>query len=145
MLALTQHFDMLYFPTMCHPNEIYKIYRIRNEFGMADSATETVRFVPYWENKLFVCKDRKDKDIKISYYEKTTAGSSLRKYMLIVSAVQFNDAQFKVSMPSKLGNPQLLEMQSKNAVEIKDGQFDYNLIAYDFAIFNLTGDWKTKE
>ena len=145
MLALTQHFDMLYFPTMCQVSEIYKIYRIRNEFGMADSESETVRFVPYWENKLFVCKDRKDKNIKISYYEKTTAGSASRKYMLIVSAVQFNDDQFKVSLPSKLRNPQMLEMQSKQAVEIKDGQFDYSLIAYDFAIFNLTGDWKAEE
>lgn len=121
MLAHTLHFDMLYFPTMCDVNEIYKIYRIRNEFGMAG-----VEFVPYWENKLFRTDN---KNIKASYYQKGG------HYMLIVSNLQFSDAEFKVTLPK--GITKVREMQRKTMIPVKDGGFSDKLPAYDFAIYEI--------
>jgi len=135
-LSYFLHFDVLFFPTACHVEEIYKIYRIRNAFGMGDTKELHVNFVPYWENKAFSADD---KDVKISYYRKAdkTSGAA-SQYMVIVSAMRFNDASFRIKMPAEAGGFTVREMQSKRDIPVQDGVFEYDLSAYDFAIFQVS-------
>jgi len=126
MLAYTLHFDMLYFPTMCDVQELYKIYRIRNKFGMAD-----VEFKPYWEKHPFRTKD---KNFKVSYYQKT----GKKEYMVIVSNLQFGDAKTQIRLPQNIKS--ITEMQSGKTIDIVNGEFTADLGAYEFGIYHVTGE-----
>jgi hypothetical protein len=145
MLAYTLHFDMLYFPTMCDVNEIYKLYPIRNEYGMADTEKYVVEFIPYWENRWFKADDP---NIKLSYYDHVKEHElysdfdCTKKIMLIASNLQFSDATFTITLPPNLKNAKVREMQSKKDIVVENGKFKYNLLAYDFAIFEVIGEMK---
>lgn len=147
MLAYTLHFDMLYHPTMCDVNEIYKFYRIRNEYGMADTLQEMVEFIPYWENTAFVSDNP---NIKVSYYDKIkeqelyTSYDISKKYMVIVSNLQFNDSELKVSLPKGMKKVKVREMQSQKEIPLKNNKIEYRLSAYDYAIFEVTGELDEK-
>ncbi len=145
MLSYTLHFDMLYFPTMCDVREIYKIYDIRNAYGMADTTAYVVDFIPYWENKWFKADDPA---IKISYYDQVKEHELYsefdysKKFMVIVSNHQFSDAEFTVTMPENLKKVKIREMQSGAEIKPEGNSFKHSLIAYDFAIFEITGEMK---
>ena len=126
MLAYTLHFDMLYFPTMCQVQEIYKIYNIRDRFGMAD-----VEFKPYWENRTF---RPKEKNFKASYYYKT----GKKEYMLIVSNLQFGDASSVIRLPK--GIKSITEMQSNKEIAVKNNEFTADLGPYEFGIYHVKGE-----
>ena len=122
MLAYTLHFDMLYHPTMCDVNEIFKIYRIRNDYGMGDTVQEMVEFIPYWENTVFTSDSP---DIKVSYYDKIkeqelyTSYDISKKYLVIVSNLQFNDSDLKISLPKGMKKVKVREMQTKKEIPSK--------------------------
>ncbi|MBO4513035.1 MAG: hypothetical protein J5746_09720 [Victivallales bacterium] len=143
MLSYTLHFDMLYFPTMCQVSEIYKIYRIRDAYGMADTDQYLVEFHPYWENKAFISDS---KDVKISYYDHAkqqdlyTSFDITKDYMVIVSNLQFDDSEISFSLPKNLKKAKVVEMQSNREMQITDGKVRDKLIAYDFAIYRVTGE-----
>ena len=143
MLAYTLHFDMLYFPTMCQVSELYKFYRIRDEYGMADTDQYLVEFVPYWENKSFISDSG---DVKISYYDHAkqqdlyTSFDITKDYMVIVSNLQFDDSDIGFSLPKDLKKAKVVEMQSKREMQITDGKVQDRLAAYDFAIYRITGE-----
>lgn len=143
MLAYTLHFDMLYFPTMCDVNEIYKLYQIRNDYGMADTGAYVVDFVPYWENRLFKADDA---GLRISYYDHVKEHElysdfdTARKFMVIASNLQFSDAEFSMTLPEKLKKARVREMQTGKEIPVEGGKINHKLIAYDFAIFEITGE-----
>lgn len=143
MLAYTLHFDMLYFTTMCDNAEIYKWYRIRNAYGMAGGKNEIVEFIPYWENKMF---NSDNSNVKVSYYDKVKEHDPYisydisKKYLVIVSNLQFGDCEFKLSLPQKLEKAKVREVQSNKEYIPKNGKIEYKLIPYDFAIFEIIGE-----
>ncbi|GEM_PF-1952021 len=143
MLAYTLHFDMLYWPTMCDTGEIFKLYKIRNAYGMADTSEETIEFIPYWENRVFKPSDR---NVKISYYDKVkqhepyTSYDIRKKYLVIVSNLQFGGAEFNITLPAKLQKVKIREMQANKEVVPEKGKFSCSLEAYDFAIYEVTGE-----
>ncbi|MBO4511126.1 MAG: hypothetical protein J5746_00005, partial [Victivallales bacterium] len=143
MLAYTLHFDMLYFPTMCQVTELYKIYRIRDAYGMADTNQYLVDFTPYWENKTFISDDS---EVKISFYDHTkqqelyTSFDITKDYLVIVSNLQFDDTDISFSLPKQLKKAKVFDMQAKKEVPIIDGKVQDKLLAYDFAIYRITGE-----
>ncbi|NMA43006.1 MAG: hypothetical protein GX946_06455 [Oligosphaeraceae bacterium] len=145
MLAYTLHFDMLYHTTMCDVQEIYKIYRIRNEYGMADTNEDIVEFVPYWENEMFPSSLP---EVKVSFYNKVkqqelyTSYDISKKYLVIASNLQFSEATFSIKIPKGLKKTKIREMQSgeKLAVKPRQAEFNWKLPPYEFAIFEVTGE-----
>ncbi len=73
MLSRIMQADMLVWPLFCDSREVWKTWKFRKEFGIADPA---VTFTPYWENQVIV-PDRKD--VVAGYYKH---GS---KYLVLVS------------------------------------------------------------
>ncbi|MBE6375722.1 MAG: hypothetical protein E7050_04575 [Lentisphaerae bacterium] len=144
-LAYTLHFDMLYHQTMCDVNELVKIYRIRDAYGMADTLEEYIEFIPYWENNTF---NASDKNVKVSYYDKVkeqelyTSYDIRKRYMVIVSNLQFGDAKFTVSLPKGIRKAKVKDMQTGKeiAVNKKANNFECSLAAYDFTILEVTGE-----
>ena len=143
MLAYFLHMDTLYWPTMCNTEEIFKWYKIRNAYGMADTNEEIIEFVPYWENKIFIPSN---KNVKVSYYDKVkqqelyTSYDIRKKYLVIVSNLQFGDSEFTISLPAKLQKAKICEMQTNKEVTADNGKFPCSLAAYDFAIYEITGE-----
>ena len=143
MLAYTLHFDMLYFPTMCQVSELYKLYRIRDAYGMADTDQYLVEFHPYWENTAFTSDN---KNVKVSYYDHAkqqdlyTSFDITKDYMVIVSNLQFDDSDISFSLPKTLTKAKVVEMQTNREMRLVDGKVHDKLVAYDFAIYRITGE-----
>ena len=143
MLAYTLHFDLLYFPTASNVSEIFKWYRIRDEYGMGDTPEYQVEFTPYWENKTF---GSSDPNVKLSYYDHVkqqelyTSFDITKKYMLIASNLQFTDGNFTIRLPKGLRKVKVREMQSKREIPVAKGTFQDKLEPYDFAIYEITGE-----
>lgn len=143
MLAYTLQFDLLYWPLWCDAKEIKKWDQIRSNFDMKDTSLEIVDFIPYWENKEFKSTDEK---VKIGYYEKIrqhdpdVAFNPSKKYLLIISNLQFTDSRFTISLPEKLTMPKTVEVQENKQKEIKNRKIEMTLAPYDFAILEITGE-----
>ncbi|MFA6567767.1 MAG: glycoside hydrolase domain-containing protein [Victivallales bacterium] len=143
MLAYTLQFDLLYWPLWCDAGEVHKWNQIRFNFGMNDTPLEIVDFVPYWENKVFKSTDDK---VKIGYYEKIqqhdpdVAFNPSKKYLLIISNLQFADSKFTVSLPEKLTVPKAVEVQNNKQQEVRDRKIEISLAPYDFATVEITGE-----
>ena len=144
-LAYTLHFDMLYHQTMCDVNELVKIYRIRDAYGMGDTMEEFIEFIPYWENKYFIPSD---KNVKVSYYDKVkeqelyTSYDLSKRYMVIVSNLQFGDSTFTVTLPKGIRKPKVRDMQTGKVIPLakKAKDFKCTLAPYDFTILEVTGE-----
>lgn len=62
MLSRVMQADMLVWPLFCNPQEVYKTWVFRKEFGICD---KDVIFTPYWENNSIVADT---KDVVAGYY-----------------------------------------------------------------------------
>jgi hypothetical protein len=51
MLSRVLQVDALVWPIFCHLGEVYKVWRIRRSFGIAE---EGVTFTPYWRNRAII-------------------------------------------------------------------------------------------
>lgn len=143
MLAYTLQFDLLYWPLWCDAREIAKWNQVRQRFGMADTPMEIVEFVPYWENRIFLPSDGK---VKVGYYEKVrqhdpdVAFDRSRKYLLVVSNLQFSDSGFTIALPEKLTTPKAVEASGNTILPVKNNRISVSLKAYDFALIEVTGE-----
>jgi hypothetical protein len=112
---------MLYHQTMCDVNELVKIYRIRDAYGMADTLEEYIEFIPYWENNTF---NASDKNVKVSYYDKVkeqelyTSYDIRKRYMVIVSNLQFGDSKFTVTLPKGIRKAKVKDMQTGKEITV---------------------------
>ena len=143
MLTYTIQFDMLYWPIWCDAREIINFDNIRYKFGMKDTSNEIVEFTPYWSNKLFKCEDSK---IKTGYYEKVRqhdpdyAQPPYRRFLVLVSNLQFGEAATKLTLPARLKNPKVTDRQNNTVVPVRNGGIPVKLKPYDFAVFEITGE-----
>jgi len=65
--------DMLVWPLFCDSREVYKTWKFRREFGIAEPG---VSFIPYWENKNIISNTT---DVVAGYYKNG------EKYLVLVS------------------------------------------------------------
>jgi hypothetical protein len=143
MLTYTIQFDMLYWPIWCDAKEIIKFDNIRHKFGMKDTVNEIVEFNPYWTNKLFKCNDPK---VKVGYYEKVLqhdpdyAQVPKRRFLVLVSNLQFGDTESKLSVPAGLKNSKVIDRQHNTVIKVENGTIPIKLAPYDFAVFEVTGE-----
>ena len=146
MLSYTIQFDYSYWPLWCDAREIIKFDAIRQKFGMKDTSEYIIDFTPYWENKMFKSSDE---NVKVGYYEHIQQfdpdiGSKIprwKRYLLLISNVQFSDSNFSVELPKlKLnGKFKAIDRQSGRQLEIKNGKIDLALKPYDFTVIEVSG------
>jgi hypothetical protein len=142
MLSYLLHFDMLLWPNWCDATEVYKWWAIKDKFGMADTATESVEFVPYWENRLVTAADPA---VKVSYYRKVlqpdpyVQNEAKENLLLIVSNLQFDEAEIKLNLPEKLQKCTITDVDAQRPLDrSKPGTVQFKLAPYDFAVLHVT-------
>lgn len=146
MLSYTIQFDYSYWPLWCDAREIIKFDAIRQKFGMKDTTDYIIDFVPYWENKLFKSSDE---NVKVGYYEHIQQfdpdiGSKIprwKRYLVLVSNVQFSESKVTVELPEMILNGKLkaIDRQTGKAVEVKDGKITLDIAPYDFDVIEVYG------
>jgi hypothetical protein len=85
MLSRVMQADMLVWPLFCCSTEVYKTWKFRKEFGIADSG---VTFTPYWENKNITSNG---KDVIAGYYKNGN------KYLVLVSNLNRKSKKVKLT------------------------------------------------
>ena len=142
MLAYLLHFDMLIWPNWCATAEVVKWWQVKDKFGMADTETRFVRFVPYWENSRLTANDPA---AKVSYYEKVqnpdpyVEPEDSHDLLVIVSNLQFGEAGITVGLPAELKQCQIADAGTDKPIERATPQtVKLDLDPYDFAWLRIT-------
>lgn len=143
MLCYMIQFDQLYWPLWCDAREVLNFDAIRHKFGMADTEREIVEFVPYWENRIFAAGDP---GIKIGYYEKILQHDPYfpeqprKRFLVLVSNLQFGDGRTRVALPPELKNPKVTDCAKNASLPLVEGKVEIKLEPYDFTVLEVTGE-----
>ena len=143
MLCYTIQFDMLYWALFCDAREIHAFDGVRKKFGMANSNTEKVEFIPYWENKRFTASVPA---VKVGYYEKHyehdpyMPTAKPQKFLLLISNVQFEEQEFTLNVPADLKNVKVSNAYTGKSLALNKNQLKLSLQPYDFCVLELSAD-----
>ncbi len=119
LLSRIMQADMLVWPLFCDSREVYKTWKFRREFGIAESG---VSFIPYWENKNITSNT---KDVVAGYYKNGD------KYLVLVSnlnrtpkdvVLKFKDIAVTTVKNAETGTTIALK---NNSIKIKLPRNDY--------------------
>ena len=86
MLSRIMQADMLVWPLFCDSREVYKTWKFRREFGIAEPG---VSFIPYWENKNIISNTA---NVVAGYYKNG------EKCLVLVSNLNRSDKELELTL-----------------------------------------------
>jgi hypothetical protein len=124
MLSRIMQADMLVWPLFCDSREVYKTWKFRREFNIADPEVE---FVPYWENEKI---ELKTKDVVVGYYKNKD------KYLVLVSNLNRSARDIELIFKGISLNS-TKNAETGKTIEIKDKNIKLNIPRNDYIALRI--------
>ena len=126
MLSRIMHADVLFWPLWCNQQEIYKIWKIREDFRIGD---DDVEFIPYWENTEMTTVNS---ECAISYYK---AGDG--RYLVIVSNLARKNRNIQLQFAPELKITQIQCAETDQPIIMKDSKITVTIPRNDYRVLLL--------